>query len=136
MRTPRCKPTSRWKFKKIRRPSIDPLARRAVSEPRKGVDQTLSVGVAWPAQDLVRRTNLHEAAGVQDRNTLRDLVMHPEVVRDDHNGVALLALKSDQGFENLALHHNVQGRGRLIGKNDLRVNVRGKADHHPLPHAA
>ena len=80
-------------------------------------------------------SDLHEAASIQDRDPVGDLIVDPEVVRDDDEGVALLALEPDEGFQYLALHHHVQCRRRLVGEDDLRIDMGGQADHDALPHA-
>ena len=59
-----------------------------------------------------------------------------EVVGDeDHRHVAIAALLADQ-FEDLGLHGDVEGGGRLVGEQDRRATGERDGDHHALAHAA
>ena len=39
-------------------------------------------------------------------------------------------------IEDLRLDGHVEGRGRLVGDQELRIAGERHGDHHPLPHAA
>ena len=61
---------------------------------------------------------------------------HAEIVGDQHDRHAEIALELQQKVEDLRLHGDVERGGRLVGDQELRLAQQRDRDHHPLAHAA
>ncbi len=88
------------------------------------------------AEHLARRALLDHAPAVHDDDAVADLLDDAEVVRDEDDGDAGLALEAHQPAEHLGLDGGVQGRGRLVGDDQLGLVDERKRDHDALPHAS
>src|SRR5689334_6640154 len=103
---------------------------------RQRLEQRLRVRVARRAEQLVDVGVLDDAARVHDRDPVRDVGDHAEVVGDqDHAHVAFL-LDLRQQVHDLSLHGDVQRGGGLVRDQQLRVESQRHRDHRALPHAA
>jgi hypothetical protein len=87
------------------------------------------------AEDRVGGRLLDDPPGVHHRDLVRHLGHHPEVVGDDDHGHPQLVLEPRDQIEDLRLHGDVQGRGRLVGDQHLRLVGQGHRDHGALAHA-
>jgi hypothetical protein len=77
-----------------------------------------------------------DLAGVHDRQPVADLEQQRQVMGDEqHSEPELLAQPLDL-LEDLALHDDVEGCGRLVHDHHLRAQGQGHRDHDPLAHAA
>ena len=78
----------------------------------------------------------HHVAAVHDVDAL-GVAGHKTQVMGDHDdrGVGLLGDGADH-FQQLGLGGHVQGRGGLVGNEDVRVGGHGHGDHDALAHAA
>src|SRR3954447_3495198 len=103
---------------------------------RHGAHQTVGVRVGRVGEDVVDRPPLDDPPGVHDRHVVGHLVDHAEVVGDEHQAHPRLPLEVLQQVHDLGLDGRVQGGGRLVGDEDLRVERDRHRDHHALPHAA
>jgi hypothetical protein len=70
--------------------------------------------VARRPDDLADAAFLHDAAGIHDEDAVGDLDGSPEIVGDEDDRQAEVALQLAQEEQNLDLHRGVKGRGRLI----------------------
>ena len=62
-----------------------------------------------------------------------DFRHNPEIVGYEHHGGMVFFLQlTDQG-KNLLLGGNVQGRGRLVGDQELGIQDQGHGDDNALP---
>ena len=77
-----------------------------------------------------------EATAVHDDDLVGHVGDDAEVVGDDDDRGAELALEVLEQVEDLRLHGDVEGRGRLVGDEQARVVHQGHRDHHALAHAA
>ena len=110
------------------------VARRV--QPRDRAQQAPRVGVLRAGEDRVRRRLLDDPAGVHDRDLVGHLGDDAEVVRDDHDGRAELALQALDQLEDLRLDGHVERGRRLVGDQQLRVVGQRHRDHRALAHAA
>ena len=105
-------------------------------EARQGMEQALGVGVARRREDPGHRSGLDDATGIHDRNVVRRLRHHAEVMRDEDHGRAHLAAQPADQVQDLRLDGHVERRGRLVGDQELRFAGERHGDHHALAHAA
>ena len=89
-----------------------------------------------PLEKGVHRSLFHQPAGVHDRHPVGGLGHHAEVVGDQQDGRAGVPGQIEHEGEDLPLDRDVQGRGRLVGDEQLRPQHKGHGDHHPLALAA
>src|SRR5690349_24554385 len=87
---------------------------------RHGGDETLRVRVGRTAQDLVARAHLHELAVVHHRDAVGEDVDDGEVVADEEARELQLLLQVLQEVQEARLDGHVEGRGRLVGHEQLR----------------
>ena len=87
-------------------------------------------------EDLVERPLLHDPPGVHDRDPVRDVGHHAEVVRHEDDRGAGLVAQLAHPLEDLRLDRHVERRGGLVGDQHGRVARQRQRDHHALPHAA
>src|SRR5580692_3645176 len=88
------------------------------------------------SEDGARRSRLHDAPLLHDRYPVAEVGDDPEVVRDDEDGHAELVLEFAQEIENLGLNGDVEGRGWLVGDDEVRFARYGAGDQDALRHAA
>jgi hypothetical protein len=77
---------------------------------------------------------LDQGARVHDAEPIDDLRHQPHVVADQYDRGSDLLLNAPQGLDDLALHHDVERAGRLIGDDHPRAQADRDRDHHPLFH--
>ncbi len=109
---------------------------RGIGEARQRAQQRLGVGHARRMEDLARRRRFHGAAGIHDHDVVGAAGGHAEIVGDQDHRHAALALLALQQVEDLALHGDVERRGRLVGDQQLGRTGDGNGDGHALAHAA
>ena len=91
--------------------------------------------MTWRADQRGHRAFFDDAACVHHRDAVGDLDGSADVVRDEDDREAELALQLAQQ-QGLDLHGRVQRRGRLVGQQQLRLAGERQGDHRALPHAA
>jgi hypothetical protein len=77
---------------------------------------------------------LDHLAAVHHHHSTRRLGHHAEVVRDEHDGGAVLALQRGEQVEDLRLDRDVERGGRLVGDDDGGAEDQRHGDHHALAH--
>ena len=93
------------------------------------------VGMPGLLEDLLRRSLLHDLAGVHDPDAVTHLGDHGEVVTDEqHRGVELLAEQLHK-VEHFGLDGRVEGGGRLVQDQQGRFRGQRHGDDDPLQHA-
>ena len=88
---------------------------------------------------VVRRPavgDLDRLAAVHDQDLVCQVGDDAEVVGDQDERSAQLALKLDQQLEHLSLNGGIERGGRLVGDDQRRGQRQGHRDHHALAHAA
>ena len=70
-------------------------------------------------EDVVHRPALHDPAQIHDDHVVGHLGDHAQVVGDEDDGQLLLLLQLAQQVEDLGLGGHIQGRGRLVGDQDV-----------------
>ena len=75
-------------------------------------------------------------AAVHDQHAVAALAHHAQVVGDHDGAHPELARQPGQQLQDLGLDHHVQGGGRLVGHDHVRLAGQGQRDHGPLAHAA
>ena len=89
-----------------------------------------------PVEDLPDRAGLDDLAVVHHRHPVGDLRDHAEVVGDEQEAHAGLRLQLREQRQDLRLHGDVEGGGRLVGDQHVGAQRQRHGDHHPLPLAA
>jgi hypothetical protein len=98
-----------------------------------GAQQSVSVGMGGPAENLCGRTDFGDAAGVEHGDPIRDLRGYPEVVGDQYDAAADFGAQPLKQSQNLGLHGDIESSRRFVGDDQLGVACDRDGDHHPLP---
>ena len=89
-----------------------------------------------PVEQLEHRRIFHHASRVHHAHHVGVLGHHAQVVRDEHDAHAAIALQSAQQFQDLRLDGDIERRGGLVGQQHLGLARQRHGDHHALTHAA
>ena len=100
------------------------------------VEQRLRVRVVGLGQDGAGGARLDELARLHDRHAVAQVGDDAEVVRDEEHRHVALGLQVAEQVEHFGLHRHVEGRGRLVGDDQVGVGRDGAGDQHALRHAA
>ena len=101
---------------------------------RQRSEQAHRVGHAGPVEHVVDRPRLHRLPGVHHHDPVGHPRHDPQVVGDEDHGGARGLLGLLDGLEDLRLHRDVEGGGRLVGDDDVGVVGDRHGDHRPLAH--
>ena len=114
------------------------LSLSALDWPSSGreLEQAVRVGMQRVGEQLGHGGLLDHLRGVHHGHVVGHFGHDAQVVGDQQDRHAHLALQGPQQIQDLGLDGDVEGRGRLVGDQQLRVAGEGHGDHHPLPHAA
>ena len=104
-------------------------------DPRRGVQQRPGVRVARIGQQILRRAFLDHLAGVHHQHARADIGDHAEIVADQDDGGAEVAVQPAQQVEDLRLDGHVERRGRFVGDEQGRLVGEAHGQHHALAHA-
>jgi hypothetical protein len=79
--------------------------------------------------------DLDDPAQIHDRDAVRDVLYHAQVVRDEQERHPEVALQVREQVEDLRLHRHVERRHRLVADDDVGLQGQGarNADALPLP---
>ena len=113
-----------------------PRAAERRAEPRHRGEEARGVGMARAAEEGGDRRLLDLAAGVHHHDALGHLGHHAEVVGDEDDRGAGLALELAHELEDLGLDGDVERGRRLVGDEQLGMAGERHGDHHALAHAA
>ena len=117
-------------------PAIEGSSSRGRRRARLGADQPGGVGVQRPAQQRALGRPLDDPAGIHHRDRVADLGDHAEVVADQDDREPAAVAQLEQQPQDLRLHGDVEGRGRLVGDQQLGAAGERGRDHRALAHAA
>ena len=84
------------------------------------------------AEELFGPGHFDDLPGVHQRHAVGHAGDHREVVRDEQQPHALLALQVLQEVEDLLLDGHVERGGGLVGDQELGLGRQRDGDHHPL----
>src|SRR5712691_6511638 len=117
----------------VRNLPFDPFDRLPLQRRNCG-DQLLRVRMERLLENLGRRSHLHDTARVHDRNSVRDLREHGQVMGNHHEGSAHRCPNLFYELEDLRLDCHVHGAGRLVHDDDFRVVRQSDRNDDPLAH--
>ena len=112
------------------RPGIQPGF--GVPDLRKRTGELLRVVLLRGQAHRVAGPVFDEAAVAHDREVRADGGEHGEVVADHQQGDPAFGDEAGQAGEDLLLHDDVEGRGRLVGDDDVGFAGERHGDHDPL----
>ena len=95
-------------------------------------EELAGVGMFGAFEHLFERAGLHDPSLAHDRHPVGDLRDHTEVVGDEEEAHAALALELLHQSEDLGLHRHVEGGGRLVRDEQAGTAGGGHRDHHAL----
>ena len=102
-------------------------------ELRQGGDQPACVGVRRVGQQRRHRPGLDREAAIQHNGAVAGLGDNRQIVRDQHHRHPALLDQLDEEIEDLALHGDVERRGRLVGDQQIGLAGERGGDHRALP---
>ena len=91
--------------------------------------------MARPLENIAHACRLDDAPAVHDRDAPRDFGHDAEIVRHQNGRRARRRLAPGQQRQHLRLHRDVEGRGRLVGDDQLRLAGHRHGDDGALAHA-
>jgi hypothetical protein len=115
---------------------LRPAVRQVGVRDRDRGQQRLGVGVDGPHVELLGRRHLDDLAEVHDRDAVRHVPHHAQVVSDEDVGEVQLVLEVIEQVNHLRADRDVEGRDRLVGDDQLRVQGQRPGHADPLPLAA
>ena len=113
-----------------------PRARSRGLQRRHRRDQRLRVRMQRRGVDRALVGDLHDLAEIHHGDAVGDVLHHAEVVRDEQEGQAKLALQILQQVDDLRLHRNVERGDRLVADDEARAQHQRAGDADALPLAA
>ncbi len=90
----------------------------------------------WTLEDGAHPAGLQQAAGVHHRHAVAGPGYHAQVVGDQDHRRPTGPLQAADQVEDLRLDGDVEGGGRLVGDDQVRLGNEGHGDDDALPHAA
>ncbi|MGX1154842.1 hypothetical protein RKD39_002420 [Streptomyces albogriseolus] len=110
--------------------------RGVAAEARHRAEQAPGVGVLGLAQHFADAAALHGPARVHHQQVVGHVGDDAEVVGDEDDRGPELLLEVLEQVEDLRLDRHVQGRGRLVGDQQVGVADQRHGDHGALAHTA
>ena len=86
--------------------------------------------------DMLKVATVYDMSAVHDQDAVSYFGDGAQVMGDEQHGGIFLLFDTDKFFQNLVLGDGIDGGGRLIGNQKLRLQGHGNADHDTLEHAA
>ena len=105
-------------------------------ERRDRLQEAFGIGMSGVADDVACRAAFDNRAEIHHRHLVGDLVDDAEIVGDEDHAHAQILLERAHQFQHLGLDGDVEGRGRLVGNQQLRTGRERERDHRALAHAA
>src|SRR5262249_22542214 len=105
-------------------------------KPGYRVQQPQSIGVAGVPVNISGRPPLNDFAGIHNVDPIGVAGHDTQVVRNDNQGDTVLHAEMLHQLQDLGLNGHVQGRGRLVGYDQLGVAAQRHSYHQPLQHTA
>ena len=96
-------------------------------------EQRLRVRMLRILKEQPRVGHFDDAAEIHDGRATADVLHEAEVVRDEEIGQLQLFLKLHQEIDDLRLNRHVEGRDRLVGDDERRIQRQRARDADPLP---
>ena len=103
---------------------------------RQRGQQTFGVRMGRRVIEVTPFGVLDHLAGVHHRDMVSQPGNYSEVVSDHYHGHAQFCLEALYELDYLGLHGHVEGRGGLVGDEQLGLQRQCHGDHGPLAHAA
>src|SRR5581483_2374754 len=120
----------------VGRRAVDPHQPRLDEvQARRGTHQSHRVRMTGSREDLLGGPALHDLARVHHGDPVTHLGHDAEVVADQQHGHLESLLKLRQQLEDLGLDRDVEGCGRLVRDQQLRLAGQRHRDQHALTHS-
>ena len=113
-----------------------PVTGAEPADPRHRVQQRLRVGMRWSGEQFGAWRDLHQAAEIQHRHAIHQVVHHAHVMADEQIRQPPLLLHVAHQIEHLALDRHIQRRKRLVCHNQCRIWRQSSGDRDALALAA
>ncbi len=97
-----------------------------------GTKQLLRIGVLRRVKDPRHGAGLDDLALLHHADPVGDAPHDPQIMGDEQQGHAFVALQFGQQFQNLRLNRHIERRGGLVGDQDVGLVGQRHGDHHPL----
>ncbi|MGB7255691.1 MAG: hypothetical protein WBC94_19050 [Xanthobacteraceae bacterium] len=103
---------------------------------RIGQQQAARIRVRGVGQDGSRRPAFDGAPRIHDNHVVANLYRQPQVVGDENDGGAVLALHVRDQPDDRRVHGDIERRRRLIGNDQAWIAGKRHRNEHALAHAA
>ncbi len=98
-----------------------------------GIQQLLRIGMPGAGKEHLRVCRFHQLTLGHHGHPVGVLSHNAQVVGDQQQRHPHAFLQPTNELEHLLLHRHIQGRGRLVGNQQLRLIGQRHGNHHPLP---
>ena len=123
--------------RKAKRERMDATALMADEARRRAMGAAARAALDAASADLVIVHQvlhfLDDPARVHDGDPVRDVANCVHVVRDEHQPESKAVLQIVEEIQDLGTNRHIQGRGRLISNDDVRIQREGTGDGDALP---
>src|SRR4030043_383218 len=86
-----------------------PLTSSRRNQSGDGLKQDLSVGMEWPAEEILSLGHFHHLSQIHDGNSITDMFDDTKVMGDEEIGKAKLIPQVHQEVEDLSLDGDIEG---------------------------
>ena len=101
-----------------------------------GRQQRARIGMTRPAEQLVRRRRFDQPSQIHHRDMVADMRDHAQIVADEQEGYAEIALEALEQVEYVGLDRDVERRDGLVGHHEARIGYERACDRDTLALAA
>ena len=98
--------------------------------------QAACIGVGAPGEHRFRHAGFHYGAAIHDQQLLRILGNHAQIMADENQRHGMLGHQLLQQIQNALLNRHIQGRGGLVGHQQIGTAGQSHGNHDALALAA
>src|SRR4029434_3373376 len=129
--TARMKTTSWWCIDKLRHHTRNTLQLTLLAL-REAVEELRGIGMRRMGEGRSRRGHLGFLPGIHHHHAVTELGDHPQIMGNQEHGGAAFLHQGLQQEQDLCLHGDIEGRGRLVSEDERGRGGQGRSNHQTL----
>ena len=94
------------------------------------------IGMSWIIINFFRCTNFHDFSRIHNCHTVCCPCYHTKIMGYQNSRCSKFFLDFPKKIQNLCLNGYIQGSGRFIRKQNIRIRCQGNCHNASLPHTA